>query len=100
MIHKLNTLPPGSVLMKDYIKPMGLTQNGLARSLAVAPRRINEIVRGTRAITLDTSIRLGRLFHQSPTFWLHMQTECDLRKAKLLLKKVSREVRPMQMTKA
>ena len=76
------------------MKPMGLSQNAIARELGVPPRRINEIVHGRRAITLDTSLRLGRFFGQSPRFWLNTQIECDLRNAKELAERISREVRP------
>jgi len=67
---------------------MGLSQNALARALGVAPRRINEIVHGKRAITLDTSLRLGRYFGQSPRFWLNIQNECDLRNSGKLQERV------------
>lgn len=76
------------------MKPMGLSQNALAKALGVPPRRINEIVHGKRAITLDTSLRLGRYFGQSPRFWLNLQTECDLRNSASLLERINREVRP------
>jgi len=70
------------------MNPMGLSQNALARALGVAPRRINEIVHGKRAITLDTSLRLGRYFGQSPRFWLNIQNECDLRNSGKLQERV------------
>ena len=74
--------------------PMGLSQNALARALGVPARRVNEIVHGKRAITLDTSLRLGRFFGQSPRFWLNTQIECDMRKAASLVKRINREVVP------
>ncbi len=76
------------------MEPMGLSQNALARALGVPARRVNEIVHGKRAITLDTSLRLGRFFGQSPRFWLNTQIECDLRKAASLVDQINREVRP------
>ena len=93
-------MTPGEILLEDYMKPMGLTQNALARALGVPPRRVNEIVHGKRAVTLDTSLRLGRYFSQSPRFWLNIQTECDLRNAKPLMERVAREVHPMAMVAA
>jgi addiction module HigA family antidote len=90
----LANMTPGEILLEDYMKPMGLSQNALARALGVPPRRVNEIVHGKRAITLDTSLRLGRFFGQSERFWLNVQAECDLRNAKQLLKRVNREVHP------
>jgi addiction module HigA family antidote len=95
MTNKVKKLKPGEILLKQYMKPMNLTQNALARAVGIAPRRINEIIQGKRAISLDTSVRLGRLFGQPPQFWLNAQGECDLRKAKHLIEQVRREVRPI-----
>ena len=95
MSTKLDNMTPGEILLEDYMTPMGLTQNALARAIGVPPRRINEIVHGRRAITLDTSLRLGRYFGQSPRFWLNIQTECDLRNSAKLVERIMREVRPM-----
>ena len=95
MSTKLDNMTPGEILLEDYMTPMGLTQNALARAIGVPPRRINEIVHGRRAITLDTSLRLGRFFGQSPRFWLNIQTECDLRNSAKLVERIMREVRPM-----
>jgi antitoxin HigA-1 len=96
MSTNLNNITPGEILMEDYMKPMGLSQNALAKALGVPPRRINEVVHGTRAITLDTSLLLGRFFRQSPRFWLNLQIECDLRNSTKLLERVMREVQPCQ----
>ena len=94
MSGNLHNVTPGEILLEDYMKPMGLTQNALARALGVPPRRVNEIIHGKRAITLDTSLRLGRFFRQSARFWLNIQTECDLRNAKQLVARITREVHP------
>jgi antitoxin HigA-1 len=91
----LKNMTPGEILLEDYMKPMGLTQNALARALGVPPRRVNEIIHGKHVITLDTSLRLGRYFGQSPRFWLNVQTECDLRNANQLVERIAREVHPM-----
>ena len=69
---------PGDILMEEFLKPIGLSQNALARALAVPPRRINEIVHGDRAVTADTAIRLGRLLDVSPEFWMGLQADWDL----------------------
>ena len=95
MTAKLNNMTPGEILLEEYMKPMGLTQNALARALGVPPRRVNEIVHGKRAITLDTSLRLARAFGQSPRFWLNVQTECDLRNATQLVARIAREAHPV-----
>ena len=91
----LENMTPGEILLEDYMKPMGLTQNALARAFGVPPRRVNEVIHGKRVITLDTSLRLGRYFGQSLRFWLNVQTECDLRNAKQLVERIAREVHPM-----
>ena len=69
---------PGGVLLLEFIEPMGLTQNGLARAIGVPPRRINEIVLGKRSITADTDLRLSRYFGVSEGFWLGLQADHDL----------------------
>lgn len=69
---------PGEVLLEDFLKPMGLSQNGLARAIRVPPRRINEIVLGQRGVTADTDLRLARYFGLSEGFFLSLQTEFDL----------------------
>lgn len=90
----LKNITPGEILWEDYMKPMGLSQNGLARALGVPARRINEIIHGKRAVTLDTSLRLARYFGQSPRFWLNIQSECDLRNAHKLQKQIFHQVQP------
>ena len=69
---------PGEVLLSEFIEPMDLTQNGLARAIGVPSRRINEIVLGKRSITADTDLRLARYFGVSEGFWLGLQADHDL----------------------
>ena len=71
-------ITPGEILDEEFLKPMAITQYRLARDIGVPPRRINEIVKGRRAITADTALRLGRYFRMSPEFWLNLQTHFDL----------------------
>lgn len=71
---------PGEILLEEYLKPMGISQNAMARAIGVAPRAINEIVHGRRAITPAMSIRFGAFFGQSEQFWHGIQVECDFRK--------------------
>jgi addiction module HigA family antidote len=75
---KLSPIHPGEVLAADFLEPLGLSQYRLARDLSVAPRRINEIVHGTRAISADTALRLARYFGTSERFWLNLQARYDL----------------------
>lgn len=69
---------PGEILLEDFLKPMDLSQNALARAVHVPPRRINEIVLGKRAVTADTDLRLARYFGLSEGFFLGLQTDFDL----------------------
>lgn len=75
---KLAPVHPGEVLMEDFIEGFGITQNKLAVAIGVPPRHINEIVHGQRAVTADTTLRLGKYFGVSAQFWLNLQTQYDL----------------------
>jgi addiction module HigA family antidote len=75
---RLAPVHPGEVLLEEFLLPLELTQYRLAKGLSVPPRRINEIVHGTRAITADTALRLARFFGTSERFWLNLQTAYDL----------------------
>ena len=74
----LANITPGEILAEDFLKPMGLSQYRLAKDIGVPARRINEIVKGERAITADTALRLGRFFKMSAQFWLNLQSHYDL----------------------
>ena len=69
---------PGEILLEEFLKPIGMSQNALARAIAVPPRRINEIVLGKRSITADTDLRLSRYWGVSEGFWLRLQADHDL----------------------
>ena len=73
-------ITPGEILLEEYLKPMGISQNAMACAIGVAPRAINEIVHGRRSITPAMSIRFGAFFNQSDQFWHGIQVECDFRK--------------------
>jgi addiction module HigA family antidote len=78
---KTKTMPPihpGETLREDFLKPLGLTANRLAAGLFVPVTRINDIVRGRRAITADTALRLARYFGTTPQFWINLQSNYDL----------------------
>ena len=75
---KIKPLHPGEVLLEEFLKPMGISQNRLALDIGVPPRRINEIVLEKRRISADTALRLGRFFEMSPQFWLGLQMDYDL----------------------
>jgi addiction module HigA family antidote len=75
---KMKPIHPGEVLLEEFLEPMGISQYRLAKDTSVSARRINEIVHGTRSITADTALRLGRYFGTSAQFWLNLQTHFDL----------------------
>ena len=77
----LDPIHPGEILLEDFLKPMGISFNQLARDLDVPPNRIHGIVHGTRAITADTALRLGTYFGVSPDTWLNLQVDYDMRVA-------------------
>jgi len=92
---KLSPIHPGEVLLEEFLKPMGLSQNKVALSIGVPSRRINEIVLGKRGVTADTALRLGRYFDMSAQFWLGLQMDYDLDiAADKLAKRLEQEVRP------
>ncbi|MEX0690165.1 MAG: HigA family addiction module antitoxin, partial [Candidatus Paceibacterota bacterium] len=91
---------PGVVLMKDFLEPLELSQNKVALSIGVHPRRINEIVHGNRSVTADTALRLGQYFNVSPEFWMNIQYRYDLESAKEKnFETILKEVRPLNKSK-
>jgi len=74
-------IPPGEILLEEFLKPMGLGQVEAARRLGVSLNRLNEIVLGKRGITPDTALRLARLMKTSPQFWMRLQADWDLIRA-------------------
>jgi addiction module HigA family antidote len=78
----LDPIHPGEILREEFLAPMGISINQLARDLDVPPNRISQIVRGERAITADTALRLSTYFGVSPELWMNLQTGYDLRVAR------------------
>lgn len=78
---KLDPIPPGEILLEEFLVPMGVSQTRLATDIDVPVSRIAEIVNGRRAITADTALRLGAYFGTSPEMWLNLQTKYDLKLA-------------------
>ncbi len=96
---KLAPVHPGEILQKEFLEPMGLSQNKLALALGVPARRINEIILGKRGITADTALRLARYFKMSPQFWLGLQMDYELDVAEDMLEgRLEKEVTPMSAT--
>ena len=82
MAEKMSPVHPGEILREEFMKPLDISQNQLARDLGVSPRRINEIVNEKRAITADTALRLSCHFDTTARFWLNLQTRYELESAR------------------
>lgn len=96
MAEKLPNIHPGEILLEEFLKPMGLSQNRLARGIRVPPRRVNEIVLGKRSLTPDTALRLARYFGTSERFWLGLQMDYELEEAhRALGERIGHEVQPL-----
>ncbi|OFL67454.1 MULTISPECIES: HigA family addiction module antitoxin [unclassified Brevibacterium] len=93
----IEPIHPGEILLEDFIEGFGITQNKLAVSIGVPPRRINEIVHGKRGITADTAIRLARYFGTSEEFWMNLQSNYELRLKRRALKNTVAAITPLQV---
>lgn len=87
-------ITPGEILLLEYLQPMGISQNAMARAIGVPPRAINEIVLGKRSITPLMSIRFGAFFGQSDDFWHGLQVDCDFRALAGQRSKLTKHIRP------
>ena len=92
-MNQLDPIHPGEILLEEFLKPLELSQYRLAKDVRVPPRRINEIVHGTRAITTDTALRLSRYFGLSDRFWINLQSHYDLEVCKDKLKEELSQIR-------
>ncbi len=91
----MRPIHPGEILREEYLVPLGLSANALARALGVTPARINDVVRARRGITGDTALRLARYFGTDAQSWLNLQAAYDLRVAEIKARKtIEREVKP------
>lgn len=95
---KIPPIHPGEILQEEFLEPLGVTQNRLAVSIGVPPRRINEIVHGKRRVTADTALRLGRFFGTSAQFWINLQTHYDLERELDALGSELETIQPLQNT--
>lgn len=94
----LSPIHPGEILMEDFLKPLKISQYRLAKDTNVAPRRINEIVHGERAISANTALRLSKYFGTTPEFWLNLQTYYDLEiESEKLEDRLENEVRVLEV---
>jgi antitoxin HigA-1 len=98
MTRKLTPIHPGEVLLEEFLKPLEVTQYRLAKDIDVPPRRINEIVHGTRSVSADTALRLAKYFDTSAEFWLALQSKYDLETAaEKLAKTLKHSVKVLQV---
>ena len=84
---KLKNIHPGEILLEEFLKPMEISQNSLARDMGVSPRRINEIIHAKRGITADTDLRFSRALGTSEGFWLGLQVDYDLEEKRKSIRK-------------
>lgn len=91
---------PGEILLMDWLEPLGLSQYALARAIGVPPRRINEIVKGQRGITVDTALRLGAFFGTDAQSWINLQTHYDTQRARESMADVIGRIRRFEPAQA
>jgi len=97
MAKELDPILPGEILLKEFMEPLAISQNKLARDIDVPVTRISDIVHGRRSITTDTALRLGVYFGTMPEFWVNLQTRYDLKISKRdLLPSIRKNVRPLE----
>ena len=88
MATKLTPITPGDVLSEEFLKPMKITQNQLAKDINVPANRVSQIIHGKREITADTALRLGKYFGIEPEFWLNLQVRYNMKIAKVKMGKI------------
>ena len=99
--NKLPPIHPGEILREEFMKPLGLSQNALARALNIPPRRINEIVLEKRGITADTALRLARCLNTTAELWSGLQADYDLRVARYAkARQIEKQVHPLMEMQA
>jgi addiction module HigA family antidote len=81
-MERLEPIPPGEILVEEFMKPLGISQNRLSRDIDIPVSRVSDIVRGARAITADSALRLGEYFGTSAEMWMRLQADYDLRVAR------------------
>jgi addiction module HigA family antidote len=94
--NRMPPIHPGEILLEEFLKPLGMSANALARALHVPPNRVSAIVAGRRAVTADTALRLARAFETSPEMWLNLQQTYELRVAESDRKSGRAAVRPIK----
>ncbi len=95
-MNEVPEITPGDILLEEFLEPMGISQNKLAMALKVPSTRINQIVLGRREITADTALRLGRFFGMEPQFWINLQTNYNMRRAREKAGSQIDEIQPLK----
>lgn len=96
--NKMRPIHPGEILREEYLVPMSMSVNALAMALHVPAPRINDVVRGRRAVSPDTALRLARYFGTTAQFWLNLQSSFDLKQAESEAgQKIEQEIRPLEL---
>lgn len=93
--NKMRPIHPGEILSEEYLKPLEMSSNQLATALGVPANRISDIVRGERAVTADTALRLGRFFDTTPEFWMNLQQAYELRIEEVASRKEIAAIKPL-----
>jgi len=97
--NNLRPVPPGEILAEEFLKPLGMTANALAKAIGVPANRISAILKEDRGITGDTAVRLGTFLDTTSEFWMNLQTSCELRLAeKALPKSIRRNIEAQKKT--
>lgn len=95
MARDIAPVSPGEMLQEEFLLPLGLSQYALAKAIGVPPRRINEIVHGTRAVTADTDLRLCRYFGMTDGWWLRLQAKYDTERTREMMTEVLAGIQPL-----
>lgn len=97
MAKRLAPIHPGEQLLEEFMLPLGLSSNALARAIGVTPARVNEIVRHRRGVTADTALRLARYFNTSVQFWMNLQVQYDIQCAEDEIGDSLRKIKPIEV---
>ena len=98
MARDIAPVSPGEMLLEEFLQPLGLSQYALAKAIGVPPRRINEIVHGTRAVTADTDLRLCRYFGMTDGWWLRLQAKYDTERTRETMTDILAGIQPLART--
>ena len=96
MKSKLHNVHPGEILLIEFLQPLNVSQNKLAKSVGVSPRRINEICLNKRSLSIDTALRLGKYFNTEASFWLNLQNMYDMEEEMLSKQSIYNTIKPYQ----